>query len=97
MEDSHIRKERSSTVVRDPGCQRREDNQSQGYREAERARGRGRAEGVTVRDVKRATAKRAAASEMEVGGLQKTRLRQSKRRKQVKLRTPRKRELGAVW
>lgn len=75
----------------------KEDNQSQGYREAERARGRGRAEGVTVRDVKRATAERAAASEMEVGGLQKPRLRQSKRRKQVKLRTPRKRELGAVW
>lgn len=60
-------------------------------------RGRGRAEGVTVRDVKRATAKRAAASEMEVGGLQKTRLRQSMRRKQVKLRRPRKRELGALW
>lgn len=39
-------------------------------------RGRGCAEGVTVRDVKRATVKRAAASEMEVGGLQKTRLRQ---------------------
>lgn len=97
MEDSHIRKERSSAVVREPGCQRREDNQSQGYREAERARGRGRAEGVTVRDVKRATAKRAAASEMEVGGLQKPRLRQSKRRKLVKLRRPRKRELGAVW
>lgn len=52
---------------------------------------------VTVRDGKRATAKRAAASEMEVGGLQKTRLRQNKRRKLVKLRRPRKRELGAVW
>lgn len=34
---------------------REEDNQSQGYREAEHARSRGRAEGVTVRDVKRAT------------------------------------------
>lgn len=97
MEDSNIRKERSSEVVREPGCQRRDDNQSQGYREAECARSRGHAEGVAVRDVKRATAKRTAASEMEVGGLQKTKLRQNKRRKLVKLRRPRKRELGAVW
>lgn len=96
MEDSNIRKERSSEVVREPGCQRRDDNQNQGYRETERARSRGHAEGDTVRDVKRATARRAAVSEMEVGGLQKTRLRQNKRRKLVKLRRPRKRELGAV-
>lgn len=81
-------KRKAPQCFREPDCQGRDNNQSQGDREADPAKSRGHA-GVTVRD------RRATATEMGVGGLQKTKLRQQEKETSQAQETEKKRTQGS--